>query len=113
MCTKSIRMKYETCGEGAQLETGRETIDPDLSRHNSMMAVHALWWLTKTTASLNEHTIFSYSNSFDQRLPRRAFCGYEDGIHRVVSHPFTHMFVMENYRNVMILEIILGSNPTE
>jgi hypothetical protein len=85
----------------------------DLSRHDSMVAVDTLRRLTKPAAGLNEHAFFSYSNSFNERLPRRASCWYEYGVHGVVSHPFTHISVMENHWNVMILEVVLGPDPTE
>ena len=95
------------------LKLVRKWLMPDLGGHDSMVAVDTLWWLAKTAASLNKHTFFSYSNSFNEGLPWRASCGYEDGVHGVVSHPFTHIFIMENHRNVMAFEVVLRSNSAE
>lgn len=86
---------------------------PNLSGHDSMVAVDAVLCLAETTAGFNERTIISYSNSLDQRLLWGILRGYKDGVHWVVWHPFAHMFIAKDYRNVMLLKFIPRSNSAK
>lgn len=50
---------------------------PNLSRHDSMVAVDAVPCLAETAAGFDKHTVISYSNSLNKRLLWGILGGYE------------------------------------
>jgi hypothetical protein len=74
-------------------EKKKTTTTTNLSRHDSMVAMDAIVGLAETTAGFNKHPSVRYPDSFNQGLLRGALHRHEDGVHRIVRHPFPDVFV--------------------
>jgi hypothetical protein len=85
---------------------------PDLSGHDSMVAMDAIWWLAESAAGFNKYTGISYSNGLDQGLLWLILGRYKDGVHWIIWHSFTHMFVVKDYRNIVPLKFIAWPDST-
>lgn len=86
---------------------------PNLSRHDSMVAMDAIICLAETTAGFNKHASISYTDCFNQRLLCRILHRYKDWVHWIVGHSFTHMFISKYYRNIVLIKFIPRSDSTE
>lgn len=90
---------------------GKSKLQLYLAGHYAVVAADAVGGLAEAAAGLNESPHFGDAHRLYEGLPHRLLRRNEDGVHGVIRHPFPHILVIENQRNLHLLQVLPGANP--